>query len=177
MALHQMLSHPVNTVFISSTLRPQQKRVGPASLRFIYCPPRNFGWGTEARWITKQERINVSDLSRTLLDTLDRPDLSGGLVEIASGLWLVREKIDWRQIMDYALKTDKGAVQKRLGFLVQTLKLPIPDALFSQLKKQIPRYRGYVKLDPLLPPAGKFVREWGLKINVDPAEIIRSTHT
>src|SRR3989338_6541305 len=80
MHLHGMTSASIQTIFIS---RPEQRRV-PKDLRipvrFVTIPQKKL-WGLEEKWVTNEEKVRVSDLERTVLDILDRPDLSGGISE------------------------------------------------------------------------------------------------
>ncbi|MBI2526661.1 MAG: hypothetical protein HYV93_11815 [Candidatus Rokubacteria bacterium] len=41
----------------------------------------------------------MSDLERTVIDGLHRPEYCGGLTEVATGLWLPREKVDVRRLV------------------------------------------------------------------------------
>lgn len=177
MALHNMTFQPINTIFISTPARPQKKMVAHVPVQLVSCQPQSLRWGVEDVWVTKQEQVKVSDLERTILDALDRPDYSGGVTELAKGLWVQRTSINWRLLMDYLHKMDRGAVYRRLGYLVETFRLKLPTPLAHRLHQQAHRYLGHVRLDPTLPHEGRYVPRWRLQVNVDPEELRRTAHT
>jgi Nucleotidyl transferase AbiEii toxin, Type IV TA system len=51
--------------------------------RFVYAAPSAL-WGSEPFWVTPYERVTASDLERTILDGLARPDLCAGVSEVAT---------------------------------------------------------------------------------------------
>ncbi len=177
MSLHNMTAQPINTVFVSTAARPGDKKTGDVKMKLIYCQEKNIHWGIISYWLNKQEKIQLSDLQRTLLDILERPDLAGGITEIVRGIWLVKGKINWDQMMIYLQKKKKGAVYKRLGYITELLKLSPPENAQKHLSKMAPSFKGYVRLDPTLDSEGPFVKKWGLRINVNPQELIRATHS
>jgi predicted transcriptional regulator of viral defense system len=54
------------------------------------------------------------------------------------------------------------AIVKRLGFLMENLKLG--DA--SILREKVELSKGFPSLDPILPRKGVYNRRWGLLVNV-----------
>jgi predicted transcriptional regulator of viral defense system len=73
--------------------------------------------------VTAYEQVTVSDLERTILDSLARPDLCAGVGQIATGLWMRQNDYDWHKMAHYARKLDVGAVAQRLGHLLELLEL------------------------------------------------------
>jgi predicted transcriptional regulator of viral defense system len=173
MELHQMTTHPVNTVFVTVRRRRRGRVIAGVDYRFVYASPRSF-WGWEETWATPQEQVRVSDLEKTLLDGAARPHLCGGTGELGRGLWLRRDDLDERRLVEYAKRLDRKAASRRLGFLLETYRLGRPetvDTLRSFGKG------GYDPLDPTLPDEGPHDPEWRLRINVDPEELRASVWT
>ena len=175
MHLHGMTSASIQTIFIS---RPVERRV-PKDLRipvrFVTIPQKRF-WGLEEKWVTNEEKVRVSDLERTILDVLDRPDLSGGISEIARGLWLVRKEIDGSRLLQYAKRFDSLAAVKRLGFLMENLDLASQDAV-NKIHQFIHSSTSYAFLDPASKKEGKYLNRWCLRINVDMVAIQKNLMT
>ncbi|MBI2941061.1 MAG: hypothetical protein HYY04_11555 [Chloroflexi bacterium] len=118
--------------------------------------------------VTGQDRVVVSDLERTVLDCLKQPEHCGGLVEVAKGLWMRREAADPRKLVDYALRLDVGAVTRRLGYLMELYEIGSP-AEVERLRGHLTA--GYALLDPVLPPGGRHLRRWRVRLNVAPDEL------
>lgn len=171
--IHEMLTQPALTVYISTPIRRIPKKILGATFRFIYTKPQTL-WGLEDSWVTQSQKVKVSDLERTIIDCLDRPDLCGGVSELAKGLWTKRNEIDYQKLVDYALKHDKKSVIKRLGFILETYSFGSKDTL-SKLKKELTS--SYTLLDPSLPASGKFRSSWKVRANIEPAELIEITKT
>jgi len=47
-------------------------------------------------WVTPSQKVQTSDLERTIIDCLDRPELCGGISEVAKGIWAKRNEIDYK---------------------------------------------------------------------------------
>jgi predicted transcriptional regulator of viral defense system len=141
--------------------------------RFIYNQKKYF-FGISDHWVTKQEKVKVSDLERTIIDGLKQPEYFGGLTEVAKGLWIRHQEIKVNRLIGYAIKIGVGAVIRRLGFLLELYKIGTSEdweILSSHLTET------YVRLDPLLPSEGKFLRKWRLQLNVSPEELLSVVRT
>jgi len=169
MHLHGMTGESIQTLFISL---PRQRRV-PKDLRipvrFVTVPQKRF-WGIEEKWVTNEEKVHVSDLGRTILDILDRPDLAGGISEIVRGLWLAKKAINGPGLLEYAKRFDSLPAVKRLGFLMEKLDLG-PIAVVKQLNEIVQSSTSFAVLDPTSKPMGRYLSRWHLRINVDMAGI------
>ena len=110
----------------------------------------------------------MSDLEKTLLDCAVRPDLCGGLAELAKGLWLRKGDLDERRMVAYLQRQDHKAAIKRIGFLLETYSLGRPETIASLQSLVTDRY---ALLDPMLPDEGAYRAHWRLRINLDPEEL------
>jgi predicted transcriptional regulator of viral defense system len=173
MELHQMTTQPVKTVFVTVRRRRRSRTIAHVEYRFVYAGRRSF-WGWEETWATPEEQVRVSDLEKTLLDGAVRPDLCGGVAELARGLWLRRNNLDERRLIEYAKRLDHKVASRRLGFLLQTYELGRAETVHTL--RQFGK-RGYDALDPTLPDEGPHDPQWRLRINVDPAELKASVWT
>jgi len=110
----------------------------------------------------------VSDLERTVIDGLHRPEHCGGLTEVARGLWLQREKVQVQRLVAYALRLKVGAVIRRLGYLLELYEIGPPEVLRGLQRRLTATYAA---LDPVLPAEGKYLRRWRVRLNVAPEEL------
>jgi predicted transcriptional regulator of viral defense system len=121
-------------------------------------------FGTVLVW-RGQNRVAVSDPSRTVIDVLDNPGLGGGIRTVADVLveYLRSEHRDDERLVDYGDRLGNRAVFKRLGYLLEHGHVQAPDLAQACLAR---RSRGLAKLDPAADTPGRIVRRWGLRVNV-----------
>jgi len=175
MDIHNMSTHPLTKVYITTPTQEYKKvrTVGNVTIEFIYTE-KKFIWGIENNWVTKSEKVRVSNMEKTVIDCLYHPGYSGGVLEIAKGLWMRQKKIDFNKLIKYALKLDKTVVIKRLGYLLETMSL-VEDDLLSELKDKI--NEKYYILDPLLETDSTYKNSWKIIANISPEEIKKSVET
>lgn len=171
--IHEMTTQPVLTVYIATPVRRITKEIAGATYRFVMVGPDDL-WGAEEVWVTPSERVKVSDLERTILDCLDRPDLSGGIIEVARGLWTVRDRIDLPKLVQYTARLGRKSVAKRLGFVLDTFGLGGPEAQ-AGLRGLVTE--SYALLDPTLPATGRYIGKWRVRANIDTDELKSATTT
>jgi predicted transcriptional regulator of viral defense system len=173
MDLHQMVTQPQLVVYTTTTRAIRPRVVLGTEFRFVRCKPAHF-FGNTTHWVSKTEKVQVSDLERTIIDGLKQSEYCGGFTEVAKGFWMRRDDIDPGKLVDYALNLDVGAVIRRLGFLLETLEMDTPREL-KRLQENLTA--SYAILDPLLPDEGRFLARWRLRLNVDSAEIASAVRT
>ncbi|MCL1599496.1 MAG: transcriptional regulator, partial [Actinomycetia bacterium] len=173
MDLHQMVTQPQLVVYTTTTQAIRPRVVLGTEFRFVRSKPSNL-FGSTDHWVTKTERVQVSDLERTIIDGLKQSEYCGGFTEVAKGFWMRRDDVDHGKLIDYALRLDVGAVIRRLGFLLETFEMDAPREV-ERLQENLTT--SYAILDPLLPEGGRFMARWRLRLNVDPAEIAATVRT
>lgn len=168
MRLHGMTTHPLFEVCITTPHRLTDRKVSDFRYRLIYCKKEHF-WGDETRWVTKQEKVRVSDLERTILDGLDRPDLCGGILEVARGIWTKKADMDSQKMLKYAKKFRTKAALKRLGITLETLKIngELTEALLEMLEDS----EDYILMDPASSKEGKHLKRWHIILNSNLEEL------
>lgn len=167
MDIHGMVTQPQLVVYVTSPAPMRSRTILGTEFRFVRCKPSDV-FGTTQHWVDKQEKVEVSDIERTVVDGLRRPELCGGLTEVAKGLWMRRTDVSAQKLVDYALRLGVGAVIHRLGYLMETHGIGAPGEL-ARLQETLTST--YNLLDPVLPPEGKFLARWRLRLNVSPEEI------
>jgi predicted transcriptional regulator of viral defense system len=164
MDIHNMLTRPVTTVTITTPRRLASREILGVPYRFVYAPPSAL-WGNEPTWVTPYQQVMVSDLEKTILDGLARPDLCAGVSQVATGLWIRHDDLNWERMAAYARKLGSRAVAQRLGYLLDLYKLGTP-ALIDALQAMVGA--SYARLDPLLPESGPYLARWRLRLNLEP---------
>lgn len=173
MDIHRMVTQPQLVVYTTATHSIRPRVVMGTEFRFVRCKPEHL-FGITGHWVTKSEKVQVSDLERTVLDGLKSTEYCGGFTEVAKGFWMRRGDIDPARMVDYALRLEVGAVIGRLGFLLESFEAAAPDQI-ARLRKRLTA--GYALLDPLLSDEGRFLARWRLRLNVEPDEIAAAVRT
>jgi predicted transcriptional regulator of viral defense system len=124
-------------------------------------------FGTRTVW-RNQSQVEVSDPSRTVIDMLDDPSFGGGIRHVAHALTAYfEEHLDRDALLEYAERRGNRSVYKRLGYLIESRKLP-SDGLLEPCRERMST--GVVDLDPASPKGGPIVKRWNLRVNVDVVE-------
>lgn len=164
MDIHNMVTQPVTKVFINIPKQQYKKRrtVGNTTFEFVYVDAK-YVWGIINFWVTNSEQVRVSDIERTIIDCLYRPQHCGGILEIVKGLWIQKERIDFDKLLNYALKFDKIVTIKRLGYILESLDLK-DEKYLSKLRVRI--NNKYYVLDPLLTTGETYKNSWKCIANI-----------
>jgi len=173
MEAHQMTTQPQLVVYMSTPKSKRTRSIMGTEFRFARCAKKQL-FGIEDHWATKQEKVRVSDIDRTIIDGLKQPEYCGGITEVAKGLWMQREKVRPERLVEYAIRLNIGAVIRRLGYLLELYELgtdKTAKALTDQLSNT------YVPLDPVLPNQGKHLHRWRLRLNIEPEELLSVVRT
>jgi len=165
-----MLTQPLVKIYIATPKR----QVVPYEMRdrlvFVSVNHKSI-WGIEEEWVTPNEKVRISDREKTIVDALTHPEYCGGITEIAKGLWLVNEKIDYKKLHDYIRKHDKNVVAKRLGYILEIFKIQ-QEELTDKLKEYVKNR--YDKFDPNLSGKRIGTNTWRLIDNVGQKQILNS---
>ena len=167
MDIHGMVTQPQLVVHVTSPKPVRSRVVLGMDFRFVQCRQSDV-FGTVEHWVEKHERVVVSDVERTVVDGLKQPEYCGGVTEVAKGLWIRRADVSAPKLVDYALRLGVGAVIRRLGYLMEAYGVGGSEQLERLRAKLTPTFS---LLDPVLPPEGKFLSRWRLRLNVSPEEL------
>jgi len=136
-------------------------RVLDVEVEFIYIKKSRF-FGFQQEWVSRWNRVTITDRERTFLDMVARPDLFGGL-EIAMETFDAHgHTLDLNQLVRYALRYDMGSVIKRLGWLLDEL------GIAHGVTEPLQRYpvRTYYPLDPGRSRSGISTARWRIINNL-----------
>jgi len=123
--------------------------------------------GKESFGVSAAERagleVRVTSLERTLVDVLDRPDLSGSWEEIWRSLESV-EFFDLDKVVDYALLLGNATTGAKVGFFLEQHREPlmVEDRHLKALNDLRPRQPHY--LDRTRRKSGRFMSKWNLVV-------------
>lgn len=174
MDIHGLVTQPSlkEQIVTEKQIVPKYKLVKKVKFEFITLGEKKF-FGYEKTWIDDFNKIFCSDLEKTIIDCLYKPDYANGIVEVVKAIYKSREKIDQGKMLKYLDKFDTQVVYKRLGFLLQ--RLNILQALTNEIKSKLSN--SYTLLDPSLPKNGKHHSEWKIIENVGIESVLKSIET
>lgn len=163
-----ILTQPLLKIYVVTPKRQIVPRELKDKLTLVLLK-KKFIWGVREEWVTQSERVRISDLEKTILDALAHPEYCGGITEIAKGIWIAREKINYEKMQRYVVKYEKNIVAKRLGYLLDLFGIEQPELLrilCSYVKDR------YDVLDPTLKMKRVDKNRWRLTDNVGQKQIL-----
>lgn len=168
--IHNLITQPSlkEQIVVAKQILPSEIKIKNVSFQFVYHNEKHF-FGAKKIWIDNFNRVSCSDLEKTFIDCLFKPEYVGGIVEIARAIYASRDKIKFDKLLDYAIKFDSQAVIKRLGFLLETLD--IGQEITGELQRI--KSSSYALLDTELPQTGKRISRWSIQQNLE-TETIKS---
>lgn len=145
------------TVFIQTTARKKKQEIIIFGVKYkIIRIKKEKLFGTQKAWL-EDTPILITNREKTIVDCLDKPHYSGGIIEIAKALRT--KEYDINKLIDYAQHLNNTGVIRRLGYLCDLLKIPT--------SLQTIQTRNYLLLDPTLPKTTTKNAKWRLIINQD----------
>jgi len=136
--LHGLAQQWTNRYFITTF-----KRIKPVHNEFYSIKPvivlrENFFGFIETKY--GNELIKVSDLERTVLDIMNKPEYAGGFGEVITCL-LDIEKLNFNIIDEYLKKLNKKILYHRIGYLFDSpvfkANFDIPNDFLEEIKRHI----------------------------------------
>lgn len=172
--IHSLITQPSlrEQVVVNRQLKPAVLTVKDVPFQFIYHNTQHF-FGAKSTWIDPYNKVRCSDLEKTFIDCLFRPDYGGGITEIAKALFKSREKLDYKRLLDYAQQFGSQAVVKRLGFLLELLE--VNDPVVEEMHRL--RTDAVVLLEPSYAAEGRILSRWSLRQNMDTEAITSALST
>ncbi len=132
--------------------------------------PKKLGDEKRLFGVTSEEHsgvsVSVTSLERTLVDVLDRPDLSGGWEEIWRSLEGV-EFFNLDQVVEYGLLLKNSTTAAKVGFFLEQHRdaLMVNDSPLDSLRSLRPQKPHYMMRTSRKP--GRLVANWNLVVPVE----------
>ena len=120
---------------------------------------------TQCIWVDSWHQVEITDRERTALDLIARPDIFGGLRSAIELLESALPQLEIPNLVSYTLQFGKGAVIKRMGWILEHLGIPkmklVPLRAYPATN--------YYRLDTQGPVTGTLNRVWYIKENLQGA--------
>ena len=172
--IHNLITQPSlkEQIVVSKQLRPSEIIIKEVPFQFIYHNEKHF-FGAKKVWIDSFHKVLCSDLEKTFVDCLFKPDYAGGIVEIARAIYISKNKIKYNTLLDYTKRFGSQAAIKRLGFLLELLE--IKADIIDELQKL--KTASYIVLDTELPKKGTYNKRWSILQNLETETIKSAIYT
>ena len=169
MQIHGLITQPsLKEIIVTKIqIKPSIRNIRSVNFQFVTHTKTRF-FGYKNSWINQHEKVMVSDLEKTIVDALTRPDLCGGMVEVGKAIYETRKKIDLQKLLDYLTQNESQVAIKRYLFLCDLIGIEWTAHHEGMLKKI---GSGFPLLDTTGPDKGRKNSRFGLKINIDTATI------
>jgi predicted transcriptional regulator of viral defense system len=172
--IHNLITQPSlkEQIVVAKQIRPSTHKIKNVVFQFIYHNEKHF-FGSKKIWIDSFHKVTCSDLEKTFVDCLFKPDYAGGIVEVSRAMYISKDKIKFDKLLEYAERFKSQAVIKRLGFLLETLEIE------TEITKRLYKVKtaSYVLLDTELPISGKMISRWSIQQNLDTETIKSAIYT
>jgi len=152
---------------VNKQIKPSTLLVKGIPFQFIYHNEKHF-FGNKKTWIDPFNKVQCSDLEKTMIDCLFKPEYAAGITEITKAIHKSKDKIDYPNLLEYAKRFNSQAVIKRLGFLLELLE--IENRVIDKLQKL--RTSSFALLEPSYPKEGKTIFRWAIQQNLDRDSIL-----
>ena len=158
---------PLDPVMIASTQRKQPVRIDNVMYRFVTLAPHKFFGFSPVR--LGEHTVQMAEREKALCDGLDHPELVGGVLEAAKGLWFGSGEVDWRKLVGTMLRLRNQVAARRAGFWLELLELA-DEELLAQL--DVGSGHSYALLEPGAPGDGPRNARWRLIVNIPERQLL-----
>ena len=144
--LHGLLPQAGSVYYLATSRRSELRPFGPSQFRLVHQPPSRFFGTTVLR--RRSRDIVVSDLERTIVDAVERPELSGGMAGIAHILGVAKPSLRWAALGRYLDRVPSRSLRQRIGYLAEVIRPSVPPPASWARRARPPVHAPYVPLGP-----------------------------
>ena len=156
-----------------ATMRQKQpyiKNIKGREFQFIYHNFNRF-FGYRETWVSMQEQAKVSDLEKTIVDALSKPQLCEGIIGVGKAIYYSNERTDHEKLFYYLARNGSYAAKKRYLYLSDILGMKWT----SEHERMLNDSGSSISLlDPTWPDQGIKNSRFGLKINIEVKTLMES---
>jgi predicted transcriptional regulator of viral defense system len=156
------------SVFVVTKSRLRNRKILGVNYKFVTIDKKKFIGITNT--FINNKSVRISDKPKTIADALDHPELCGGISEVAKCLWNARKEISLNDVLKYSKLMKNNSIVKRLGYLVDLLKIETTEKEYSLMKSLVSK--GYSLLDPMSIRKGAHNTKWNLLLNMSEEHLL-----
>lgn len=159
-----------NVIWLATPMHLRDRWIGEAQVRIVNPVARKFfGFGSVD---VLGYKVIISDLEKTVIDCIDRPELAGGIGEATHILATASRRLNWGKVTDYLERIGSSSLIRRFGWLVDYVSADIPSSERERLLR-LARHGRKTSLGPKgeLQGAIGYNETWRLFVNVTQKEL------
>ena len=170
-AFHGYTTQKPMAVFVAVLQQTRPQVIESSNVRFVKVTPRKF-FGHQ-QYNVYGRSVPISSPEKTLIDCIDRPDLTGGAAELARVTHNALAEINLQELLVMVQAMKSKALLQRLGFLADLVGKPFGNDVRQSLKQAIPvSYRSHFgRAEPRDGDMG-YVAAWGLSVNARKSDLL-----
>lgn len=168
---HALSTQASATVYLATTQRKTRSvTVREKEYRIINQPKHQFFGQADVEAFGSP--VTMADAEKAVLDSLDRPQYAGGIPEVAAMLKNGQGRLDWAKLADYAVRFRSQALIQRLGYLVDTLDIPMSPGARDRLLAHLGKATAYLGRPTQWGHGGEYAPTWQVVDNVPRRELL-----
>lgn len=138
--------------------------VRETSFQFVKAPSHKFfGWEMIEEF---GEEIHMANLEKIIVDSIDRPELSGGINGVIEMISNVFDQIELDRLDDYIIRMDSGALARRLGFIMELLGVKTSRKMKKHLLDTVSPNKVFLGKPQVWGTRGELHEKWNLIQNI-----------
>jgi len=154
-------------IIIATTRRKRPVTIDSRTYRFVNLTAHKF-FGYAAIQLLG-ESVQIAEREKAIADGFDHPELIGGVMESAKGLWFGRRELDWEKLVRYTLRLRNQVAARRLGYWMEVLHLATDELLCMLVNGG---GHSYALLEPSGPRKGPRITRWRLIVNIPDRQLL-----
>lgn len=162
----EMTDQLPTTTYVACKRSKESLEVKGQKIKFVRLVPKKFfGYIQES---INEQPFNIATMEKTIVDSLDKLNHSGGVRTVLRAIESKHDKIDISNLVKIADRFPNQSVKRRLGYLLDNLNL-LTSKLEKSLKEDFPGYRwlDYTENKEDF----EYEKKWGLKVNIKLSDI------
>ncbi|MHA1277803.1 MAG: type IV toxin-antitoxin system AbiEi family antitoxin domain-containing protein [Candidatus Helarchaeota archaeon] len=167
--IHGLAQRTSNVYYITTTKKINSLENQQYLIKFVTVLERYFFGYIQVKY--GEDKICVSDVERTVLDILNRPEYAGGFQEVITSILDIPE-LDFQKLSNYLTKFDKKILYHRIGYLFDSPvfheTFDIPKSFLQNLKKKIRSINYFNNSNR----TGTFNKDWNLIVPLEIATLV-----
>jgi len=169
---HGLSTQASATVYLATSVRTGRRlyHVRGKEYRLVFQPQHKFFGAVDVN--AYGSRVSMAELEKTVIDALDRPEYAGDIPEIAGMLQRGQGRLSWDKLADYGLRFESQALVQRLGYLVDLLRLPVPEQARDLLLTNVGKSTPYLGRLGHWGTGGEYNSTWRIVDNVPRQELL-----
>ena len=168
LTIHGLSERYTTQVYITTTTHQRNIHYNNITIKYIQTIPKKYFGTTIISYFNEQ--IQISDVERTIIDIVNKPQYAGGWTETINCLKNLDE-IDYKKLMTYLKKYNNKTTARKIGYLIENLENISPS---KHILKQIKDLSGSNELYFDTTKKGMYNSTWNLIVPENITEMLHA---